>query len=137
RLIYTGESFDLSAMRAMREKQIRQLVQPGTFHAKLSPGGLVDCEYFVQGLQLTFGHLDPLVREPNTRAAMKGLEKIGVLSREQRVQLRDAYRFLRRLIDGMRMVRGDATDLTIPHFKSEQFGFLAKRLGIKTADLHA
>lgn len=136
RVVYCGQLFDLPAMRAMREKQIRQLVQPGTFHAKLSPGGLVDCEYFVQGLQITFGHLSPAVREPNTRLAMKALQEIGILGREQRLKLRDAYRFLRRLIDGMRMVRGDATDLTIPHHNSEQFDFLAKRMGIRKQDLH-
>ncbi|MBT5019697.1 MAG: glutamine synthetase adenylyltransferase [Planctomicrobium sp.] len=135
--IYTGLQFDLSAMRAMREKQIRQFVEPGTFHAKLSPGGLVDCEYFIQGLQLTYAHLAEDLRAPNTRGAMKALEKHGVLSHDQRIKLRDAYRFLRRLIDGMRMVRGDATDLTIPHHESEQFHFLAKRLGINSADLHA
>lgn len=135
-LIYTGEPFDLSSMRAMREKQIRQLVEPGTFHAKLSPGGLVDCEYFVQALQLTYGHLSSDVREPNTRTAMKGLEKLGVLSSEQRLKLRDAYRFLRRLIDAMRMVRGDATDLTIPSYGTEQFEFLAKRINIPSENLH-
>ncbi len=137
RLIYTGKPFDLSAMRAIREKQIRQLVKPGTFHAKLSPGGLVDCEYLVQGLQMTFGHLSKEIREPNTRLAMKGLEQQGILTSDQRVKLRDAYRFLRRLIDGMRMVRGDASDLTIPHHETEQFEFLAKRLGFKQVDLHA
>lgn len=135
-LIYIGEPFDLSAMRAMREKQIRQLVQPGTFHAKLSPGGLVDCEYFVQGMQLTFGHLSPAIREPNTREAIKGLEQLRILTSQQRIQLRDAYRFLRRLIDAMRMVRGDATDLTIPKYGTEQFEFLSKRLGIQSQDLH-
>lgn len=136
RLIYIGEAFDISAMRAMREKQIRQMVQPGTFHAKLSPGGLVDCEYFIQGLQLTFGDISTEVRDPNTRMSMKGLEKIGVLTHLQRISLRDAYRFLRRLIDGMRMVRGDATDLTIPHHLTEQFEFLARRLGVKGDELH-
>lgn len=137
RLIYNGNCFDISAMRAMREKQIRQFVEPGTFHAKLSPGGLVDCEYFVQGLQLTYGHRDESLRVPNTRDAMKALEKFGVFTHEERIQLRDAYRFLRRLIDGMRMVRGDATDLTIPHHESEQFHFLAKRLGVNSDELHA
>ncbi len=136
RLIFVGKPFDLAAMRALREKQIRKFVQPGTFHAKLSPGGLVECEYLVQGLQLTFGHLDSEIRTPNTREAMKALEKSGILSSAQRIQLRDAYRFLRRLIDGMRMVRGDATDLTVPHFGTEQFEFLAKRLGLNGEDLH-
>ncbi|MEW4489899.1 glutamine synthetase adenylyltransferase [Thalassoglobus sp. JC818] len=135
-LIYDGEPFDIASMRAMREKQIRQLVQPGTFHAKLSPGGLVDCEYFVQGMQMTFGHRHPAIRLPNTREAMKGLEQVGILTFEERVSLRDAYRFLRRLIDAMRIVRGDASDLAIPAFGTDQFEFLARRLNMENLQLH-
>jgi len=127
-MIYRGEPFDSGAMRAMREKQIRQLVQAGTFNAKLSPGGLVDCEYLVQGLQITFGHLDPAIREPNTREAMKALQRYGILTGEARVRLRDAYRFWRRIIDALRVVRGDASDLTIPPVDSDEFVFLARRM---------
>ena len=43
-------------MRAMRERQMRHLVTGGTFNLKYSPGGLVDIEYLVQGLQITHGH---------------------------------------------------------------------------------
>ena len=127
-LIYTGTVFDLSAMRALRDKQLNQLVTPGTFNAKLSPGGLVDIEYLVQGLQMIHGGQHPSVRDPNTREAMKALEVAGVLSAEQRLALRDAYRFLRRLIDALRMVRGDAMDLTVPPRPSEEFRFLARRM---------
>jgi glutamate-ammonia-ligase adenylyltransferase len=116
-------------MRAMREKQLRQLVTAGTFNAKLSPGGLVDCEYLVQGLQMTYGHLDAALRATNTREALKALTAAGVLSENDRLRLRDAYRFLRRVIDGLRMVRGDARDLTVPPADSEEFEFLARRLG--------
>ncbi len=129
RVVYVGEAFDVSAMRAMREKQIRQLVKAGTLNAKLSPGGLVDCEYLVQGLQVTFGHLCPELRSTNTRVALKALEQCGVISPADRLSLRDCYRFLRRIIDALRMVRGDARDLTIPALDSEQFDFLARRLG--------
>ncbi|WP_437204341.1 glutamine synthetase adenylyltransferase [Planctomicrobium sp. SH664] len=127
-LIYRGTPFDVAAMRAMREKQNRQLVRAGTFNAKLSPGGLVDCEYLVQGLQITFGHLDPSIREPNTREAMKALEQHGLLTGDVRVRLRDAYRFFRRLIDALRMVRGDASDLAVPPQGSDEFLYLARRL---------
>jgi [glutamine synthetase] adenylyltransferase / [glutamine synthetase]-adenylyl-L-tyrosine phosphorylase len=128
RLLYTGEAFDVTAMRAMREKQLHQLVAAGTFNAKLSPGALVDCEYLVQGLQITHGADHPAVRVANTRDALKALEGAGVLSREDRIVLRDAYRFFRRLIDALRMVRGDARDLTVPPTGSEEFQFLARRL---------
>lgn len=127
-LIYTGTAFDVAAMRALRDKQIRQLVTPGTFHAKLSPGGLVDIEYLVQGLQLIHGGRFPSVRTPNTREAMKALEAVGAMTAEQRLLLRDAHRFMRRLIDALRMVRGDATDLTVPARQTEEHRLLARRM---------
>jgi glutamate-ammonia-ligase adenylyltransferase len=131
-MIYTGRPFDVAAMRGMREKQNRQLVRAGTFNAKLSPGGLVDCEYLVQGLQITYGDRDPSLRETNTREAMKALQNAGILTPSERLRLRDTYRFLRRLIDGLRMVRGDARDLAVPPPESEEFEFLARRMGYKS-----
>ncbi len=138
-LIYTGTAFDVASMRALRDKQLNQLVTPGTFNAKLSSGGLVDIEYLVQGLQMIHGGQYPSVRDPNTREAMKALEVAGVLSAEQRLALRDAYRFLRRLIDALRMVRGDAMDLTVPPRQSEEFRFLARRMQLfrESVDLSA
>lgn len=127
RIVYSGRPFDLAAMRGMRERQVRELVRAGEFNAKLSPGGLVDCEYFVQALQIHFGASQPALRDPNTRGALRSLEAAGILA--DRKPLRDAYRFLRRLIDALRMVRGDARDLTVPPPESEQFEFLARRLG--------
>ncbi|OYW20571.1 MAG: hypothetical protein B7Z55_07095, partial [Planctomycetales bacterium 12-60-4] len=82
RLIYTGSSLDASALRAMREKQVRQLVRAGTFHAKLSPGGLVDLEYLVQALQLTVGHQSTDVRTPNTHEAIAALHRQGITHRD-------------------------------------------------------
>ncbi|MBL4886773.1 MAG: hypothetical protein JKY95_19885, partial [Planctomycetaceae bacterium] len=54
---------------------------------------------------------------------------LGILSHEDRVLIRDAYRFLRRLIDALRMVRGDARELTVPKHDTEECEFLARRLG--------
>jgi len=129
RLIYTGEPFDVAAMRAMREKQLRQLVQAGTINAKLSPGHLADTEYLVQGLQITSGHLDPALRAVNTLDALAALQNHGLISAEDSDRLREAYVFQRDLIDGLRIVRGHARDLTVPPPDSEEFLFLARRLG--------
>lgn len=131
-LIYTGAPFDIAAMRGMRERQIRQLVVPGTVNAKLGPGGLVDAEYLVQGLQITHGHRDKELRATNTFEAMTALRDAGVLSRQDFEDLSSAYIFLRRLIDALRVVRGNAKDLTIPAADSEEFAFLARRLGYET-----
>lgn len=127
-LLYTGEPFDTAAMRAMRERQIRQLVTAGTFNAKYSPGGLVDVEYIVQGLQITHGHRDPGFRVTNTAAAMAALAQAQILSEDDYTRLRAAHIFLRKLIDALRMVRGNAKELTVPPADSEEFAFLARRL---------
>jgi glutamate-ammonia-ligase adenylyltransferase len=115
-------------MRAMRERQIRHLVKGGTFNAKYSPGGLVDVEYLVQGLQITHGHGNPNLRLTNIRKAMAVLATAGILSPDDYTRLRRAHTFLRWLIDGLRMVRGNAKDLTVPPAGSEAFAFLARRL---------
>ena len=129
RLIYTDSDYDVGAMRGLREKQIRQLVSPGTTNAKLSPGGLVDCEYLVQGLQIRHGHHHPALRSTNTIEAMQALADAGFLQTDAHHNLRTSYIFLRKLIDALRMVRGHARDLEIPPAESDEFEFLARRLG--------
>ncbi|RMH79344.1 MAG: glutamine synthetase adenylyltransferase, partial [Calditrichaeota bacterium] len=128
-LIYTGRPFDVRAMRGMRERQVRQLVSGGTINAKFSPGGLVDVEYLVQALQITHGHRHPELRHPATLTALKVLGERGIIDAEEQKALEEAYIFLRRLIEGLRMVRGNARDLTVPDPHSEEFVFLARRLG--------
>lgn len=128
-LIYTGEAFDVAAMRGMRERQIRQLVNPGTFNAKLSPGGLVDTEYLVQGLQITHGKRVPELRSTNTLEAIDALARASVLAVSDATKLREAYNFQRQLIGALRVVRGNAKDLTVPREETEEFAFLARRLG--------
>jgi glutamate-ammonia-ligase adenylyltransferase len=126
--IYNGEPFDVAAMRAMRERQIRHLVTAGTINAKFSPGGLVDIEYLVQGLQITHGHQDPRLRLTNTGQVMAMLVTAKILSPDDYTPLRQAHIFLRRLINALRMVRGNARDLTVPPADSDEFAFLARRL---------
>ena len=127
--VYGDPNFDVAAMRAMRERQLRHLVTPGIINAKFSLGGLVDIEYTVQGLQMAHGHEHPSVRLANTRAAIVALAQTGVISTENAARLDEAYFFLRKLIDAVRMVRGNSKDLTVPPEDAEEFAFLARRLG--------
>jgi [glutamine synthetase] adenylyltransferase / [glutamine synthetase]-adenylyl-L-tyrosine phosphorylase len=129
RLIYTAAPFDVAAMRGMRERQLRQLVTPGQLNAKLSPGGLVDLEYLVQGLQISHGHNRPALRSPNTLEALAALQTAGFISQDDASAIHEAYLFLRTLISGLRMVRGNARELTVPLPDSEEFAFLCRRLG--------
>lgn len=126
--VYFGEEFDVTAMRAMRERQERHLVQAGTFNAKFSPGALVDIEYLVQGLQINYGARDASLRQTNIREAMAALHKSGYLTDDEYERLRKAHTFTRWLIDSLRVVRGNAKDITIPPFDSEEFAYLARRL---------
>ena len=126
--VYNGELFNVTEMRAMRERQIRHLVPAGTFNAKYSPGGLVDLEYLVQGLQISYGAANPMLRLNNTRMAMAALAEAGILLEDDYARLRKAHTFLHWLIDSLRVVRGNSRDVNIPPFDSEEFAFLARRL---------
>ena len=128
--VYAYESgpFDVTAMRAMRERQIRHLVTGGTFNAKFSPGGLVDIEYLIQGLQINQGAQNPGLRLTNLRDAMSALHVTGILSDDDYTRLRKAHTFLRWLIDSLRVVRGNSKDVTMHPVGSDELLFLARRL---------
>jgi len=128
RAIYSAGWFDFSAMRAMRERQVRQLVRGGSINAKLSEGGIVDCEYAVQALQLTFGGDMVTLRHPNTLHVLREASRLSLIDPQQREQIEGVYVFLRELIDCLRMVRGNAKDLTIPATGSRDWHQLAKRM---------
>ncbi len=127
--VYGAATFDVAAMRAMRERQLRHLVTPGTINAKFSPGALVDVEYTVQGLQMLHGHAHPSLHLTNTHAAITALGQAGIISAENAARLSEALLFLRHLINALRVVRGNSKDLTVPPEESEEFAFLARRLG--------
>jgi glutamate-ammonia-ligase adenylyltransferase len=134
RLVYELGRPDPAACRALRERQIRHLVVPGTANAKFSEGALVDIEYLVQLLQMHHGRRRPLLRSTNTLAAIGELHAAGVLDARDYDVLVDAYRFYRLLIDALRMVRGHAKDLTVPPADSEEYAYLARRLTLESPE---
>jgi glutamate-ammonia-ligase adenylyltransferase len=133
--LFRDARWDAVPVRAMRERQVRQLVRAGTFHAKLSPGALVDVEYLVQLLQLAHGGQHPSVRTPNTLEGLAELVRLNVIPEEAFEPLRSAYLFYRRLIDALRMARGSADDLTLPAIDEELFAGLARRLNCTASQL--
>ncbi len=137
RYVYSGAPWDLTAALDLRRQQLKQLVERGTINAKLSPGGVVDIEYAIQYLQLMHGHRHTVLRTPNAMQALSGLVETGVISRKDGENLRKAYLFIRMLIDGLRMVRGHAKDLVLPSPDSDEFIFLARRVGYTTDDWQA
>ncbi len=128
RVVYDHRPFDFAAMNGLRELQVRQHVQPGTIHAKLSEGCLVDIEYSVQALQLTFGRRHVLLRTANTLEALQAAHKVHLLPKDLWKSSQAAYVYFRQLIDCLRMVRGNAKDLKIPLKRSEDRDQLDRRL---------
>jgi len=98
----------------LRRRQIRELVKPGKVNVKYSPGGIIDIEYAVQYLQILHGKDHPELRTPSTLEALDSLRRLKIISQKEQDHLRRAYIFLRTLIDGLRMVRGNARDLILP-----------------------
>ncbi len=137
RFVYGGAPWDLAVALDLRRQQITQLVESGTVNVKLSPGGVIDIEYAVQYLQVMHGQRHAVLRTPNTMQALAGLVECGIVSREDGENLRKAYFFIRMLIDGLRMVRGHAKDLVLPPSDSDEFIFLARRVGYTTDDWQA
>jgi [glutamine synthetase] adenylyltransferase / [glutamine synthetase]-adenylyl-L-tyrosine phosphorylase len=120
---------DLDEARRLRERQMRELVKPGSVSVKHSAGGLIDIEYGVQYLQVLQGCRWPRVRTPSTLLALERLAECGLLVPDEARAVSAAYRFLRRVIDGLRMVRGNAKDLVLPAQQTDEMRFLARRLG--------
>ncbi|MGQ0810439.1 MAG: hypothetical protein ACT4OO_04355 [Nitrospiraceae bacterium] len=135
--VYSGQPWDVSTALDLRRQQIKELVGPGQLNVKYSPGGLIDVEYAVQYLQLTHGHEHPVLRTPNTMEALGALVQTGIVSHAMGEDLQHAYLFFRKLIDGLRMVRGHAKDLVLPDADSDDFVFLARRVGYTTEDWQA
>ena len=135
--VYSGAPWDLATALDLRKQQIAQLVKPGQINVKYSPGGVIDIEYAVQYLQVMHGHQHPRLRTPNTLQGLAALVDAGLIARRAGEDLRKAYLFIRMLIDGMRMVRGNAKDLVLPPPDSDEFIFLARRVGYTTDDWQA
>jgi glutamate-ammonia-ligase adenylyltransferase len=113
----------------LRRRQMLELVKPGQTNVKYSAGGIIDVEYAVQYLQLINGADHPEIRLSNTLDALAGLRRLQIIREADYATLHNGYLFLRNLIDGLRIVRGDATDLVLPVETSEEFKSLARRLG--------
>ncbi|MBI3356996.1 MAG: hypothetical protein HY038_09550 [Nitrospirae bacterium] len=135
--VYSGAAWDLPTALDLRRQQLKQFVERGTVNLKHSPGGIVDIEYAIQYLQLMHGHRLPVLRAPNTMQALAGLVESGLVTRQDGENLRKAYFFIRMLIDGLRMVRGNAKDRVLPPTDSDEFIFLARRVGYTTDDWQA
>ncbi len=132
--VYSNQPWDLAAALSLRRQQIKELTEPGRINVKYSPGGIVDIEYTAQYLQVMQGHAVTDLRTPNTLEALAATERHRILPAGEARALREAYLFLRSVIDALRIVRGHAKDLVLPDTGSDEFIFLARRMGYTEDD---
>ena len=113
--------------RTSTRRRGRGKTQTPIANVKSGYGGLVDIEFVVQILQLVHGGEAPSVRVQNTLLAVERLHDIGVLTEAQRDGLSEAYLFLRRVENALRIVHDRALD-ALPKNRAE-LAQLARRLG--------
>lgn len=127
-IVRTRQRKEAQATRKPKSRRRRSgRSQRPTANVKSGYGGLVDIEFAVQTLQLKHGTDIPNIREPNTLLAIDKLQEFGVLTENQRTGLSEAYRFLRRVENALRIVHDRSLD-ALPTQRTE-LGHLAKRLG--------
>lgn len=130
--VYLSRGIDPVEIFALRKKQYREKSTQGRVNAKFSPGALVDLEYAVQLLQVIHGKDYVSLRTPRIHRALEELARHGLLEDAESGSLVSAYDFLRRLINGLRILRGSANDLLLPESGSIEYAHLARRMGYET-----
>ncbi|MBT3272226.1 MAG: glutamate-ammonia-ligase adenylyltransferase, partial [Spirochaetales bacterium] len=133
-MVYRSGSINLKDLRNLREKQLAQKTAVRRLNAKFSPGGLVDLEYSVQIIQCRYGKDNPGLRTPRIHGALEELVRTGYMSGDEAEELVESYQFLRKLINGLRMLRGSARDLFLPELGSDEYAHLARRTGYADTD---
>jgi glutamate-ammonia-ligase adenylyltransferase len=131
---YGGQPWDWQDALHLRQRQMKELVKPGDVNVKYSAGGIIDIEYAVQYLQLLNGKEHPEIRVPTTLEALGHLRRLQIVRESDYRLLHSSYLFLRNVIDALRIVRGDASDLVLPDESTEEFKSLARRMGYRDKD---
>ena len=127
-IVHTRQRKEAQASRKTKTRRRRSgRVQKSAANVKSGYGGLVDIEFAVQTLQLIHGTDKSSVRVQNTLLAIERLYDVGVLTEEQHNGLSDAYKYLRRVENALRIVHDRALD-ALPTNRVE-LSHLARRLG--------
>ena len=123
---------EIDRMRKRMEFELAK-EKEGIYNIKTGKGGLVDIEFIVQFLILKHGTSKSTIRSPNTRIALKNLAEAMILPEEDYEVLFNAYLFLRRVENRMRIVHDQSVSEL--NTVSGNFSILAKRLGYEPQDL--
>jgi glutamate-ammonia-ligase adenylyltransferase len=104
----------LENVRIAKQKIDRQnAIEGGGFNVKLGTGGIREIEFIAQALQLANGGRDEWLRAPHTLVSLGRLADRGLITQAERVNLFEAYLFLRKLEHRLQMEHGLQTH-TLP-----------------------
>jgi glutamate-ammonia-ligase adenylyltransferase len=124
-----AETLELFARQAAAKEKKDATTGAPLWNAKFGRGGLAELEYGVQFLQLRFGAAKPELRKHQWVRALEALLETGVVALAEFEHLYAANLFLRRLVNALRLARGQSKDLYCPAPHTAEFSFLARRLG--------
>ncbi len=132
-IVHTRKRKEAQATRRpTTRRRGRSKTQTSIANVKSGYGGLVDIEFAMQTLQLVHGGESPSVRVQNTPLAIAKLHDIGALTAAQRDELSEAYLYLRRVENALRIVHDRALD-ALPKNRTE-LAQLARRLGYEATE---
>ena len=129
RILYFGFKPNKDEFLRLHAVQQNSHVQPGKINAKYSTGGLVEIEYPLQWLQITHAEKYPaLMQVTSCIKIMEILLEQSIISPTTFEKLFNAYAFMRRIINALRLVRGNAKDMVLPNVESQEYAYLARKL---------
>ena len=116
-------------MKVMKQKINASLAREreGELNIKLGQGGIREVEFFIQSLQLVYAGRNPVLRERTTLKALEKLRDARLITAEECISLRNAYRFLRTVEHRIQVVQERQTH-NLPT-REEEFRALARRCG--------
>lgn len=102
----------------------------GSYNLKLGRGGIMDIEHVVQLLQLVQGAAHPELRVRSTYEALRAIKQSRMLPAQTATTLLEAYSFLRRLENRIRVVNDSPpTGMSALDTTSKDVVRLARRMG--------
>ena len=126
-----AEVAEIAAMRHRMEMEIGA-EDKTRLNIKQGHGGLVDVDFIVQMMALSYGHSHPELRVRNTMELLEALDRLRLLKAADAAVLEDDYRFLSRLENRLR-IESDQPAWAIPTLVSG-LRPLARRMGFEGAD---
>jgi glutamate-ammonia-ligase adenylyltransferase len=126
----------LSSVRLAKHKIDRHHARDTRgFNVKLGRGGIREIEFIAQALQLAFGGNDEWLRASHTLISLGRLADRHLITERERVQLSDAYDFLRTLEHRLQMEHGLQTH-TAPDEPERRLLF-ARRMNLSSQEFDA